>query len=231
MRQSLKIGIIGDFNFTYNSHHATNLAIDHSANFLEIDINYYWIKLSEVAKFKPQSYAPYDGFIIAPGPYKNPFFLHGIIKEIINQKKPTLITGDGYKTFLDVLINTYRLNTNSEKLISENLIDGQQFEKLTITPHTKSFIHLYENYSNIELTSTRFSLYPQLIEQLQEDIADIEAYNQFEDPEIISLKNHSFFVSCGFCPQISSTRELPHPLFYTLFKTCVLELNKEALAG
>ena len=86
MRQSLKIGILGDFNFTYNSHHATNLAIDHSANFLDIDINYYWIKLSEVAKYKPQSYTQYDGFIIAPGPYKNPFFLNGIIKEVIKQK-------------------------------------------------------------------------------------------------------------------------------------------------
>jgi len=231
MRQSLKIGIIGDFNFTYNSHHATNLAIDHSANFLDIDINYYWIKLSEVAKYKPQSYTQYDGFIVAPGPYKNPFFLNSIIKEVIKQKKPTLITGDGYKTFLDVLISTYRLNDNAEKLISDNLVDGQQFEKLTITPHSKAFVHLYENYSNIELTSTRYSLYPQLLDQLLEDIADIEAYNQFEDPEIISLKNHPFFVSCGFCPQISSTRELPHPLFYTLFKTCELELNKEALTG
>lgn len=231
MGHSLKIGIIGDFNFTYNSHHATNLAIDHSANFLEIDINYYWIKLAEVAKFKPQSFTQYDGFIIAPGPYKNPFFLHGIIKEVMKQNKPTLITGDGYKTFLDVVINKYRLNDYSEKLISDNLVDGQQFEKLTITPHSKAFIKLYENYSNIELTSTRYSLYPQLINLLKEDIVDIEAYNQFEDPEIISLKNHSFFVSCGFCPQISSTRELPHPLFYTLFKTCVLELNDSSLAG
>jgi len=65
-----------------------------------------------------------------------------------------------------------------------------------------------------------------LINSLTEDIADVEAYNQFEDPEIISLKNHSFFVATGFSPQISSTREIPHPLFYTFFKACQIELEK-----
>ena len=47
MGQSIKIAIVGDYNFTYNSHHATNLAIDHSAHFLEIEASYYWIKLNE----------------------------------------------------------------------------------------------------------------------------------------------------------------------------------------
>jgi CTP synthase (UTP-ammonia lyase) len=220
MGQSLKVAIIGDYNFTYNSHHATNLALDHSAHFLELDVNYYWIKLNEVIKFRPQNFEQYDGFFIAPGPIKNEFFLHGIIKQILPKNIPTIITGDGHRTLLEVLINTYQLNTKKEKLISDNLVEGNQFEKIRIVPNSKAFIQLYENYSTEELTSTRFSLYPQLISALKEDIADIEAYNQFEDPEIISLKNHVFFVSCGFCPQISSTRELPHPIIYTFMKAC-----------
>ena len=83
---------------------------------------------------------------------------------------------------------------------------------------SQAFIKLYENYSNTELTSSRYSLYPQLINALQNDIIDVEAYNHFEDPEIISLKNMLFFVGCGFCPQISSTREIPHPMIYTFIK-------------
>lgn len=225
MSQSLKIAIVGDYNFTYNAHHATNLAIDHSSQFLDIDVNYYWIKLSEVIKFRPQQFQQYDGIWIAPGPIKNSFFLHGIIKEIIGKSIPTLITGDGYKTLLEVLISTYQLNSKNEKLISDNLVDGEQFEKIIITPNSKEFIQLYENYSNIELTATRYSLYPQLITQLQDNIADIEAYNQFEDPEVISLKNHPFFVGCGFCPQISSTREIPHPIIYTFMKACLVEME------
>ncbi|OFZ54356.1 MAG: hypothetical protein A3D92_23600 [Bacteroidetes bacterium RIFCSPHIGHO2_02_FULL_44_7] len=225
MSQSLKIAIVGDYNFTYNSHHATNLAIDHSSHFLDIDVSYYWIKLSEVVKFRAQQFQQYDGIWIAPGPIKNPFFLHGIIREIIGRPIPTLITGDGYKILLEVLISTYQLNPRNEKLISDNLVEGEQFEKIMITPNSKEFIQLYENYSKVELTSARYSLYPQLIHQLQNNIADIEAYNQFEDPEVISLKNHDFFVGCGFCPQISSTREIPHPIIYTFMKMCLLTLE------
>jgi CTP synthase (UTP-ammonia lyase) len=81
---------------------------------------------------------------------------------------------------------------------------------------------LYENHSTTELTSSRYSMYPQLIENLILELIDIEAYNQFEDPEVISLKNHSFFLACGYCPQISSTREIPHPLIYTFIKACMI---------
>ena len=220
MSQSLKIAIIGDYNFTYNSHHATNLAIDHSSQFLEVDINYYWIKLNEVVKYRPQQFEQYDGILIAPGPIKNWFFLHGIINVIHGKNIPTLITGDGFRTFIEVLINKYQLNPRNEKLISDNLVEGETYEKIHLSVASDDFTKLYENYSTTELTATRYSLYPQLITLLEDDIMDIDAYNQFEDPEIVSLKNHFFFVSCGFCPQISSTREIPHPIIYTFIKAC-----------
>ncbi|XOV66998.1 MAG: hypothetical protein ACFHU9_15335 [Fluviicola sp.] len=230
MDQSIKIAIVGDYNFTYNSHHATNLAIDHSAQFLDIEVSYYWIKLAEFIKFRPQQFEEYDAIWVAPGPVKNPFFLHGVIKEIVSKELPVLITGEGYRTMVEVLVQMYQLNTKGEKLISENLVEGEQFEKIHISPHSNIFIKLYENYSKIELTSSRYSLYPQLISALSDDIADVEAYNQFEDPEIISLKNHNFFVGCGFCPQISSTREVPHPLIYTFMKMAVAQ-TKDSKKG
>ena len=181
MSQSLKIAIIGDYNFTYNSHHATNMAIDHAAYFLDIDANYYWIKLNEVINFKSLQFDQYDGIWIAPGPIKNFFFLHGIIKKIISKQIPILITGDAYKTLIEVLISTYLLDTKNEKLISENLVEGEQFEKIVISPNSKELNQLYENYSNIELTSNRYSLYPKLIEYLNNNIADIDANDDSED--------------------------------------------------
>lgn len=227
MSQSLKIAIIGDYNFTYNSHQATNLAIDHSGRFLEVDISYYWIKINEAAAFKAPSYEQYDGIWIAPGPFNNLFFLHGILKVISQLNRPTLLTGESFKSFIEVLINNYQLNPNNEKLISDNLVDGNSFEKVQVIPHSGNFIQLYSNHSTTELTSSRYSMYPQLIEHLVHEFIDIEAYNQFEDPEIISLKNHPFFVACGYCPQISSTREIPHPLIYTFIKACMLVSEKQ----
>ena len=57
MADSLKIAVIGDFNFAFNAHHATNLALEHTADFLEIEINYYWVRISEAASWKaPQGH-------------------------------------------------------------------------------------------------------------------------------------------------------------------------------
>ena len=190
----LKIAIIGDYNFTFNSHHATNLSLDHSANFLEIEVNYYWIRVSEAVQHKPVYFEQFDGVWVAPGSFQNLFFLNGIFKAITSRKIPVLITGEAFKFFMDYLILTNNLNANGEKLISDNLVSGNQFERVSIHPQSKNFDKLYENFSNTELTSSRFSLYPQLIQQLNGTVIDIEANNQFEDPEIISLNGHPFFV-------------------------------------
>ena len=137
-----------------------------------------------------------------------------------------LITGEGFKIFLEYLITFHQLTSYQEKLISENLVAGNSFERLTIDPKSKAFKKLYENFSNIELTSSRYSIYPQLKEQLKNNYIDIEATNQFDDLEIISLKNHMFFISCAFCPQISSTRDMPHPIIYTFLKMAVEKRNQ-----
>ena len=220
MSEALKIAIIGDYNFTFNAHHATNLSLDHSSEFLEVEVNYYWIKISEALKDKEGYFNQYDGIWVAPGPIENPFYLNGIFKKISNKNIPVLITGEGFKIFLEHLITQNQLLSQQEKLISENLISGSSFERITIEPRSKTFHQLYENFNNVELSSSRYSLYPQLVEQLELGLVDIEAVNQFEDPEIISLRKSDFFVSCAFCPQISSTRDIPHPIIYTFLKMC-----------
>lgn len=221
MSHVLKIAIIGDFNFTYNAHHATNLALDHAGRFLEIEVNYYWIKLDEATQLKANQLRVYDGIWISPGPFKNIFFLSGIIDQVLQSKLPTFITGEGFKSLIEVLINRFNLDPNGEKLISDNLVEGEQFERVEIVPNSDALIKIYENHLAVELTSSRYSLYPQLIHYLLDELIDIEGYNQFEEAEIISLKKYPFFVACGFCPQISSTREIPHPLVYTFIKACV----------
>ena len=220
MSEALKIAIIGDYNFTFNAHHATNLSLDHSSEFLEVELNYYWIKISEALKHKEGYFNQYDGIWVAPGPIENPFYLNGIFKKIANKNIPVLITGEGFKIFLEYLITQNQLLSQQEKLISENLISGSSFERITIEPRSKTFHQLYENFNNVELSSSRYSLYPQLVEQLELGLVDIEAVNHFEDPEIISLRKSDFFVSCAFCPQISSTRDIPHPIIYTFLKMC-----------
>ena len=218
MSQVLKIAIIGDYNFTFNAHHATNLSLDHSSEFLKFEVNYYWIKISEALKYKDVYFDKFDGIWIAPGPIENAFFLNGVFKKIAKKLIPVLITGEGFKIFLEYLVTQNQLISDQQKLISENLVSGNSFERIKLEPKSKAFQKLYENFNLVELTSSRFSLYPQLVDKLKSRFIDVEAVNQFNDPEVISLKNHDFFISCAYCPQVSSTRDLPHPIIYTFLK-------------
>lgn len=218
MGQHLKIAIVGDYNFTFNSHQATNLSIEHASRFLELEINYYWLKVSEAAQHKPTYFQQYDGVWIAPGPFQNGFFLNGVIRTIKSLGIPVLLTGEGLRNFIEVLINMYQLNPMGEKLISENLVEGNHFETIHVSPKSGEFKQLYDNHSTIELASSRYSLYPKLVNTLVASHLDVEAYNQFDEPEVLSLKEHPFFIACNFCPQVSSTREIPHPIIYTFVK-------------
>lgn len=221
--KQLKIGIIGDFNFTYNTHHATNLSLDHAGDFLEVELSYYWMRVNEFLTLKPTQFSNFDGLWLAPGPYLNGFYLNGVIDILLQASVPVFITGEGFKHLLDVLIQRNNLNPNGEKLVSDNLVEGNQFERVFIEPSSAELKQLYASRNSLELTATRYSMYPQLIENMSLLQLDVEAHNQFEEPEIISLKSKNFFVACGFCPQISSTRELPHPLVYTFVKACGIE--------
>lgn len=226
MSHTVKIAIIGDYNFTYNAHHATNLALDHASYFLDVEVSYYWIKLNEASQLTPHQLKEYDGIWISPGPYKNEFFIGGIIEFLVQQNIPVFITGEAYKVLLEVLVARNNLNTKGEKLISDNLIEGKMFEQVQIVPNSKALIHLYTNHSELELTAARYSLYPKLLNYLIDEFITIEAYNHVEEVEIFSLKNKDFFLACGFCPQISSTREIPHPIIYTFIKAAIEQQSK-----
>ena len=140
---------------------------------------------------------------------------------MLQQNIPVFITGEGYKVLLEVLVARNNLNAKGEKLISDNLIEGKMFEQIQIIPHSKALTHLYTNHNDIELTAARYSLYPKLLNYLTDEFITIEAYNQVEEVEIFSLTNKNFFLACGFCPQISSTREIPHPIIYTFIKAAI----------
>ncbi len=217
----LKIAIIGDYNFTFNAHHATNLALDHAANFLDIEMSYYWIRIQEVAQQKVAFFETYDAFWIAPGPYLNPFFLNGIYSRLAQLNKPVLATGEAYRIFLEFLIAKNGMNSRGDKLISDNLVSGAYFESIYVVPKSKAFKKLYEHFTTNELSAVRYSLYPNFVLDLVANHVEIEAVNQFDDPEALSLKSHFFFMVISYYPQVSSTRDLPHPIVYTFIKAAM----------
>lgn len=226
----LRIAIIGDYNFAYHSHNATNQAIQHAEQVLDQEINYYWLNERECTEDLNNFYNSYDGIIIAPGPYQQPFYFNSIISTLIEQDVPVLGTGDCFKTLVQSYFQKRGFDLNAEKIISDNLVDGNQFTGVTLNRFSSEFSKLYLNRGVTEYSSSRFSILPQYSELLTEDF-EIGARNQYFDPEILKLKKHNFFLFTMFCPQIISSADLPHPIFTYFVKSVrrILDIKESAI--
>lgn len=224
MEDSLRIAIIGDYNFAYHSHNATNQALQHCEDVLEIPINYYWLNERECCEENIDFSNEYDGVLVAPGPYQQPFYFQSIINKLAQKKLPVLGTGDCFKILIEEYFSSKGFDQQREKIISDNLIEGNYFTGIILDQLSGDFKKLYSTKATTEYSSSRFSILPQYSEILGEGF-EIGARNQFFDPEILKSKDHPYFVFTMFCPQILSTKDLPHPIFTQFIKQA--EKNKK----
>jgi len=69
--QSVRVGIIGDFNPVFRSHHAINSALEHAANRLSVDVETVWLPTPALSgRGVHEILANYDGLWAASGsPY------------------------------------------------------------------------------------------------------------------------------------------------------------------
>jgi CTP synthase (UTP-ammonia lyase) len=226
MSETIRIAIIGDYNFAYHSHNATNQALQHAEQVLELNLNYYWLNEKECCEENIDFYNDYDGVVIAPGPYRQPFYFESIISRLLQKKVPVLGTGDCFKVLVETYFQQKGYDISRERIVSDNLVDGNYFTGITLEKLTKDFTKIYANKGMTEYSSSRFSVLPQYSELLNESF-EIGARNQYFDPEILKSKTHPYFMITMFCPQITSTSDIPHPIF-TNFLRNVSRLRDEA---
>jgi CTP synthase (UTP-ammonia lyase) len=69
----MRIGIIGDFNPAFHSHHATDAAIQHAASRLGISVETTWVPTPSLSgNGSNELLAKYDGLMASPGsPYES----------------------------------------------------------------------------------------------------------------------------------------------------------------
>lgn len=218
MDEVLRIAIIGDYNFAYHSHNATNQALQHAGQVLDQPINYYWLNERECNEELNDFYESYDGIIIAPGPYQQPFYFNSIINLLLEKDIPVLGTGECFKILIQTYFSSLGYDLNSERIISDNLVNGNQFTGITLDRFSSEFGKIYLNRGVTEYSSSRYSILPQYSELLTKRF-EIGARNQYFDPEILKLKGHNFFLFTMFCPQIISSGDLPHPIFTYFLKS------------
>jgi CTP synthase (UTP-ammonia lyase) len=73
MDQKLSIGIIGDFDPTKSSHIATNEALKHAADSLDLTLDIFWIPTPSLVPLEARmKFDQYDAILASPGsPYRS----------------------------------------------------------------------------------------------------------------------------------------------------------------
>jgi CTP synthase (UTP-ammonia lyase) len=221
MEKTIRIAVLGNYNFAYHSHNATNKAIQHCEKILSQPINFYWLNEDEFCDYKVEDVInDFDGVYVAPGPFLKPFFFNEIFKTLLKIDIPVFGTGEVYRMLIQYHFEHKGYDLTRDRIISDNLIEGNHFSEIVLDKLSSESEKVYMHRGGSEYTSVRYSILPQYSDILSEEF-EIGARNQYFDPEIIKLKTHPFFLFTMFCPQITSTEDIPHPLITYFIKNVI----------
>ena len=93
----MKLAIIGDFNPNTKSHLATNAALEHSAKYLGVTLDFEWIATNTIHSEFDSIVKTYNSFWAAPGGvYNDVNAALEIIKYSRVNNKPTIGTCGGF---------------------------------------------------------------------------------------------------------------------------------------
>jgi len=233
MPKKLSVGVIGDFQATYETHTATNLAFKHSADLLGVGVEVKWLPTLSL-KGNSLEMKRFDAFLCAPGsPYKSTEGALNGIKFARENNRPFLGTCGGCQhAIIEFARNVCGLKG----------ANSSEFDSATPYP----VIDLMSEQRNISRLggSMRLGAYPC---HLQEDTFALSAYGTreiserhrhryefnslFRDVmsekglvvsgtspdgalvEMIEMGDHPWFVGCQFHPELKSRPSRAHPLF------------------
>jgi len=221
MEKTIRIAVLGTYNFAYHSHNATNKAIQHCEKILNHHINFYWLNEVEFCEYKVEEIIEkFDGVYIAPGPFLHPFYFNAIFKTLLKIDIPVFGSGEVYRLLIQFHFENNGYDLKEEQIISDNLIDGNHFTQVSLDKFSSECEKIYIHRGGSEYTSSRYSILPHYSDVLAKEF-EIGARNQYFDPEIIKLKAHPFFLFTMFCPQIMSTEDIPHPIITYFIKNVI----------
>jgi CTP synthase (UTP-ammonia lyase) len=231
----VRIGILGDFNAEFRSHHATSDALQHCAAKLGVELESAWLPTrSLLAPDAAKILESYDGLWAAPGsPYQS---FDGMLKGIQFARVhdwPFLATCGGFQyTLIECARNVLGMadaTTAEEDPNAKNIIiypvacavpqRGDGAPKLSgLVPkiHLRPGSYLAGYYGGKEVIEEEyfcnFEVNPEFEWTAMEAGFPIVARGADGECRAIESPSHQFFIATLFQPQLSSTAKNPHSL-------------------
>jgi CTP synthase (UTP-ammonia lyase) len=239
---AVRIGILGDFNPEFRSHHATNDSIQHAARKLDFELHSEWIPTPDLTK--PDAHKileSFDGLWASPGsPYKS---FDGMLKGIEFARTrdwPFLGTCGGFQyaliEFARNVVGIADADSAENNSGSKNIVI---YPVACAVPDRKGDApKLSGKVPEIRLRPGSYlqSFYGKNTESVTEEyFCNFEVNPEYEwctmeagfpvvargpEGEIRAVESpaHRFFVATLFQPQLSSTEKKPHPVVIAFVK-------------
>jgi CTP synthase (UTP-ammonia lyase) len=231
---AIRIGILGDFNPEFNSHQATNDALQHAAAKLNQRVESEWISTPSILEPGGQKkLESFDGLWAAPGsPYKS---FDGMLRGIEFARKrdwPFLGTCGGFQyAFIECARNvlgiedadTAENNSGSKNIIIYPVACAMP-DRAKGAPKLSGAIpeirlrpgsYLQSFYSQdvvVEQFFCNFEINPEFEWTAMEAGFAVVARGPQGEIRAIESPTHRFFIATLFQPQLSSKPKKPHPL-------------------
>jgi CTP synthase (UTP-ammonia lyase) len=250
VNESVRIGILGDFNPDFRSHHATNDSLQHAARKLQLTLETAW--LPTPALVEPGADATldsFDGLWASPGsPYKS---FDGMLKGIEFARvhdRPFLGTCGGFQyALIECARNVLGIadaTTSEEDPQAKNIVispvacavpnPDPKAPKLSgkvghIRLRPGSYLAAFYGQETIEEEFLcNFEMNPEFEWMAMEAGFPIVARGPEEECRAIESPAHLFYVATLFQPQLSSREDAPHPLVVA-FVEAVADFHRKRL--
>jgi CTP synthase (UTP-ammonia lyase) len=232
----VRIGILGDFNGDFRSHHATDDALQHAAHKLQLEVKSKWIPTPALAADGAEkTLEGFDGLWASPGsPYKS---FEGMLKGIEFARSrdwPFLGTCGGFqyafiefaRHVLDIAdADSAENNSGSKNIIvypvscatpdrkgNASKLSGAVPEiRLRPGSYLQSF-YGKEQETVTEEFFCNFEINPEFEWAAMEAGFPVVARGPQGEIRAIESPVHRFYIATLFQPQLSSTEKNPHPI-------------------
>src|ERR1700723_2616535 len=234
LNDPVRIGILGDFNPEFRSHHATSDSVQHSALQLGIEVESTWLPTPSLVEAGADAVLDsYDGLWGAPGsPYKS---FDGMLKGIQFARvhdRPYLGTCGGFQyALIECARNVIGIpdaTTAEEDPNAKNIIiypvacavpnRDAKAPKLSgkvsqIRLRPGSYLAAFYGKEVIEEEFfCNYEMNPEFEWMAMEAGFPVVARGSKEECRAIESPAHLFFIATLFQPQLSSSKGHPHPL-------------------
>jgi CTP synthase (UTP-ammonia lyase) len=232
----VRIGILGDFNADFRSHHATNDALKHAARKLKMEVQGEWIPTPSLDNPEAEkTLETFDGLWGAPGsPCKS---FDGMLKGIEFARRrdwPYLGTCAGFQyAFIEFARNVLHIadadsaenNSGSKNVIIYPVAcavpdrNGNTPKLSGPVPEIRlrpgSYLQTYYGKDKEVVTEEffcNFEINPEFEWTTMEAGFPVVARGPQGEIRAIESPTHRFYLATLFQPQLSSTEKNPHPL-------------------